>query len=183
MPRANLPSMSSRILAFAFAASACGDVTSGPPDGNRLPDGALTSPYKGTMTQTQPVAYGGGPQNYCMYTITLKQLEIELDILPSKQVASGRVQNLNVEATNASCPYPVIPANVATYTLVSSTPLGGGESLVFQGGLDNAPTASLVATLAPAGSNYTAALTFHRTDTPEAVLAWTVMATVTLSPP
>ena len=127
--------------------------------------------------------YGGGPKNFCTYTITLKQLEIDLDILPSKQVTSGRVQTLNVETTDASCPYPVIPANIASYTLASSTPLGGGESLVFQGAPDNAPTASLVATLAPAGTGYTAALTFHRTDTPEAALTWTVATTVTLAPP
>ena len=135
------------------------------------------------MSQTQPVMFGGGPMNFCMYTITLKQLEIDLAILPSQQVTSGHVQNLNVEATDTSCPYGVIPANIATYALVSSTPLGGGESLVFQGGPDNVPAASLVATLAPAGSGYTAALTFHRTDTPEPTLAWTVTATVALSPP
>jgi hypothetical protein len=172
--------MTPRILAVALVAGACGEVTSGPPGDGSPPDG---NSYKGTMSQTQPVMFGGGPKNFCKYTITLKQLEIDLAILPSKQVSSGRVQDLNVETTDASCPNAVIPANIASYTLVSSTPLGGGESLVFQGGPNNAPAASLVATLAPAGSGYTATLTFHRTDTPEAVLAWTVTATITLSPP
>jgi len=166
----NIRFMILRILAIALVASACGEVTA--------PLGSL---YKGTMTQTQPVMFGGGT-GICTYAITLKQLEIELEVLPSRQVTSGHVQDLNVETTDASCSHPVIPENIASYTLASATPLGGGESLAFQGQSTNAPAVSLVGMLKPANSGYTAELTFQRTDAPDAVLAWTVTVTLTLSP-
>lgn len=178
-----------RLLVTALAVTACGnvaptgsDASGGPTDGSSPSDAAaMAISYRAILDQTTPVTYGGGPKNFCVYTITLKQLQLDLAILPSQHVSSGRLQDLNVEASPA-CPNPLIPPNIATYTLSSSTPVTGGQTLMFQGTATNGPNASLVATLRPAGSGYTAALTFHRTDTPEDVLAWTVTTTLTLAP-
>jgi hypothetical protein len=139
----------------------------------------MTIAYRGTLSQTTPAPFGGTP--YCNYTITLKQLEIDLAMLPSDQATSGRVQALNVEATDTSCPYGVTPPMIASYTLSSSSTGASGTVLTFQGAIDNAPVASLVATLTRSGSAYLAALTFHRTDEMPP-LAWTVQTTITLSP-
>jgi hypothetical protein len=125
------------------------------------------------------VAFGGAP--YCNYTITLKQLEVDLGILASGQVSTGRVQALNVEGTDANCPYMPIPPTIANYTLQSATPNGNATKLTFQGDPGNVPAASLVVNLSRSGSTYSAMLTFHRVDQP-APFDWTVNATVAVSP-
>jgi len=102
-------------------------------------------------------------------------------VLPAGDATSGRVQALNVEAKDATCTFDTIPANIASYTPASSTRNGSTTTVTFQGASGNAPQASLVATLSPAGSSYTAALTFHRTDAGDPLLAWTVMTTVSLA--
>lgn len=167
-----------------MASNPAADGGTGQPDGNRPPtDGPMAIPFKGTMAQTTPVAFGGTFNNipYCNYTITLRQLEIDLGILTSGQVTTGRVQALNVEATDATCTQPVIPANIASYTLQSATPSGNTIRLVFQGAAGNAPAASLIATLTPSGAAYSAALTFHRTDLGPP-FDWIVNATLSVVP-
>jgi hypothetical protein len=133
----------------------------------------MTIPFRGTLAQTPAVAFGGAP--YCNYTITLKQLEIDLDLLPSGQVTTGRVQALNVEATDANCPYLPIPPNIASYTLQSAVPAGTATRLTFQGATGNVPAASL----SPSGGAYSAMLTFHRTDQGPP-FDWIVNATLTV---
>lgn len=177
--------MTSRYLAVALLAGGCGEVASthpavdagGQPDSNRPPDAAMGIPFKGTMAQTPVVPFGGTP--YCNYTITLKQIEIDLDILTSGQVTTGGVQALNVEGTDANCPYPPAPAAIANYTLQSSVPNGTATRLTFQGATGNAPAASLVANLSSVGTGYSAMLTFHRTDQGPP-LDWIVNTTLTL---
>src|SRR5262249_59144039 len=110
---------------------------------------------------------GGMP--YCMYTITLKQLEIELGIFPSGQPTSGHVQDLNVEAvvvstTPYNCPAdtPVIPANIASYTFLSAKPSANGQTVTFQRGASNAPSADLTVALATVVSAFQSRRGFHR---------------------
>jgi hypothetical protein len=175
--------MNYRCLALGCLASACGQVAQQPPGPDAASDAPVDAvppaPYKGTQAETSPAMFGGTP--YCNYTITLKQIEIDLSMLPSKQASSGRVQALNVEGTDASCPNGVIPPTIANYTLSASAPSSGGTTLTFQGAPDNQPQASLVANLTPTGTQYTAVLTFHRTDQiPQ--LNWTVQTTIVVSP-
>ncbi|HEX2688262.1 MAG TPA: hypothetical protein VHN14_16645 [Kofleriaceae bacterium] len=150
----------------------------GQPDG-RPSDAAMATPYKGTIAQTLLAAFGGTP--YCNYTITLKQLEIDLEILSSGQVTTGRVQDLNVEGTDATCPDGPIPPTIANYTLTSATPASGGTMLAFQGAPGNAPTVSLSALLTPSGTAYTVILSFHRIDQ-SPPLDWSVIVTLPLAP-
>jgi len=159
-------------LAIAVVAGACGTVTSEPRDGAVM--------YKATMDQTPAMPFGGSP--YCSYTIVLKQLDVELGILPSsKQVTTGRVQNLNVEAVVPPCDYPAADPTIATYTLASATPSASGTTLTFQGATTNSPAVSLGVELTSAGSVYQARLGFQRTYEPPP-LNWSVLVTVTLSP-
>jgi hypothetical protein len=165
--------MYSRCFAVVMMVGACGTVTGDPSDG-----GTATT-YRGTLDQTSPVTFGGDP--YCSYTITLKQLDVELGILPSShQVTTGRVQDLNLEASLPPCTLPTIPPGIATYTLASAAPSATGTKLTFQGAADNAPVASLGINLSPSGSTYQATLTFQRTDS-EALLNWSVIATIPLT--
>ena len=163
-----------RYLALASLA-ACGKVSSAD-----APDAAaMTIAYQGTLGQTTPKPFGGAP--FCNYTITLKQLEIDLAILPPGQATSGRIQALNVEATDAACTHDIIPATIANYTLSSSSVGAGTTTLTFAGAAGNAPMASLVVSLTPSGSAYNAVLTFHRTDIAPP-LDWMVQTTLLLSP-
>lgn len=165
-------------------AGACGSVAREPIDGavGDPPGGETPILYKGTTPQTPPKMFGGG--TYCTYTITLKQLDVELGILPSsKQVITGHVQDLNVEAvvaTTPPCPYGPAAPTIANYTFTSATPTSSGMTLTFQGAATNAPAATLVINLSPAGSVYAAALRFHRTDEPSP-LDWSVVVTIPLS--
>src|SRR5215510_13302922 len=90
-----------RGLAVALCAVACGEVDQATQkdagiDAAPPPDSGSPRPYVGTMDEVPPVTFGGAP--YCTYKITLKQLQIDIAILPSGQIASGHVQDLNVES-------------------------------------------------------------------------------------
>jgi len=166
--------MMPRCLAVVVVAGACGEVAQEPIDGNTTP---VT--YQGTLDQTLPVTFGGAP--YCMYTITLKQLTVELTIVPPSQVTAGRVQDLNLEAAVPPCPNGNIPPMIATYTLASAMPSPTGMTLTFQGAPGNVPAASLGVELSSAGPVLQTRLGFHRTDQ-SSPLDWSVLTTVTLSP-
>src|SRR4051812_35859649 len=141
-------------LSIAVFASACGAV-----GGDETP-----VMYKATMAQTPATPFGGAP--YCSYTIVLKQLAVEFGILPSsKQVATGRVQDLNVEAvvpTTPPCPDGPLPPSIAIYTLASATPGASGTTLTFKGDPANAPVVTLGGELTSAGSVYQVRLGFQR---------------------
>ena len=171
-------------LAVALFAAACGEVDRLPVDAGA--DDAAPTPriYKGTMDTVPTVTFGGVP--YCTYTITLKQLEVELGILPSGLVASGQVQDLNVEAvvpsTTPNCPadLEVIPPNIATYAMQSVAASDNVQTLMFKGGASNMPPVDLTVELSSVGSAYQAKLGFHRNNVVPP-LDWSVIATVSLS--
>lgn len=178
------------LMCAAACACACGEVAAHRTDAG---DDAAATPttFRGT-TDIQPVTFGGkaavGTATYCMYKITLKQLVVELAILPSGGVSDGRVQDLNFEEVIPSTTPVVcdsttgtIPPNIATYTLASAAPAASGVSLTFQGGATNRPNATLAGTVLPAGDGYLVTLKFHRTDAIDEVLNWTVAASVPLA--
>ncbi|HEX3477322.1 MAG TPA: hypothetical protein VHT91_20005 [Kofleriaceae bacterium] len=191
-----------RLLAVALLAGACGTVTEKPADAG-VSDGAAPDGAPGAVTwRNQPgdvpaVTFGGTSSAtgtiYCKYTITLKQLDLQLSILPSGQVTSGHVQDLNVEAVVPSMPPTTpfvcsatnpgaIPANIAMYQLATTTAGTGGLTLTFQTGSSNMPPAALVINLTKVSSLYSAKLTFHRNDGLDPVFEWTVATTVPLAP-
>jgi hypothetical protein len=189
------------LLAVAMLAGACGTVANQTADA-AVGDGPAPDMAPGAVTwRNQPsdvpaVTFGGtsadGTQ-YCKYTITLKQVDLQLAILPSGLVTSAHVQDLNVEAVVPSMPPTTpfvcsetnpgsIPANIAMYQLATATAGTGGTTLTFQGGASNAPPASLVVVLTKVGSLYSAKLTFHRNDGIDPIFEWTVATTVPLAP-
>src|SRR3954469_14462100 len=93
-----------KLPAVALVLGACGSVASTPGDaGSDAPPGPVT--WRNQPADVLPPAMFGGtgtastpPLVFCNYTITLRQLDVRLTILPSGQVTSGQVQDLNVEA-------------------------------------------------------------------------------------
>jgi hypothetical protein len=171
-------------LAVALCAAACGEVDRTPADAAVVDAAPPPRAYRGTMDMVPTVTFGGLP--FCTYTITLKQLQVELGILPSGLVASGQVQDLNVEAvipsTMPNCPadLEVIPPNIATYAMQSVMPSPTGQTLTFKGGAGNMPPVDLTLELSTVGSAYQAKLGFHRNNVAPP-LDWSVIATVSLS--
>jgi len=185
-----------RLLAVAMLASACGTVS------GRSADASVDGVASAVTWRNQPadvpmLTFGGTDAlgtPHCKYTITMKQLDVQLAILPSGQVTSGRVQDLNVEAVVLSMP-PTTPfvctatnpmpiaANIATYDLATTAAGTGGLTLTFQGGASNMPPAALVIDLTKVGSLYSAKLTFQRNDGLDPVFEWMVATTVPLAPP
>jgi hypothetical protein len=175
--------------AVALCAAACGEVgqssvDSGVDSGVDAPPTGSPRIFRGTMDELAPVTFGGSP--YCTYHITLKQLQVDIGIAPSGEVASGHVQALNVESvvpsTVPNCPpdYEVIAPNIAMYSLQSVSSAGGLVTLTFQGITSNNPPADLTIELTSIGSAYQAKLGFHRTNV-DPPLDWSIIATVSLS--
>jgi hypothetical protein len=148
----------------------------------RPADSSGPTTYKAHLGQTDPVMFGGGPKGFCIYTITLQAVDFELVLLPSGLVSSGKVQDLNVEEKEPSCPNETIPPTVAHYTFASASPTPGGMTLSFDSAVQNNPSVSLLVDLSSSSGIYTAKLTFHRIDQPaDPELEWTVVTTVTLA--
>jgi hypothetical protein len=143
--------------------------------------GAPTT-YRGAVSQTMPpVMFGGGPAPACTYTATLKQLDVQLGILPSGKVTSGQVQALYVEGVVTTCMYAPADPSIMNYTFASAAPSANGMTLSFQEKAGDHPGSSLAVALSSSGATYQAQLTFHRTDLGPP-LTWTIVTTTTLMP-
>lgn len=166
------------------ASAACGEVNK-PASGDAGPgDGGAATTYRGALAQTSPVMFGGKSDagNFCNYTITLKDLAIELVISPSKQIVSGAVQALNTEATDATCTFGTIPVNTAKYSYAPATPVALGTTLSFTGDANNMPPATLMVDVVSVGTAFQANLAFHRADNVQEPLKWTVIASLPVTP-
>lgn len=173
---------------FTIALCACGSVAKDPapaqdaaPAADAAPDASPPRTMVGHVAMTPPVTFGGGPKGFCTYTITLKDLDVMLEVQRSGEVTAGRVQDTNVEAIVGMCDAGTIPAKLATYTLDSAKPAAGGTMLTFQAGAANEPRVTLTATIANAGATATVMLAFKRGGTADPVLDWLVTTTLTLT--
>lgn len=168
-----------RQLAIAVACTACGAVH------NQAPDAATDAPvartYHAMVLSSPTVSFGGAPE--CSYTVTLRQTDVQLAILPSGQVTSGQAQTLyDEQITSTGCSHPPATPTVSHYAFASAAASGSGMTLTFQETAGDKPGASLVIALSLSGGNYQAQLTFHRTDL-GGVLTWTVMIPATALAP
>jgi len=177
--------MSPRIIAVAALCSACGAVNNTP--GDAAVDTAVVTPrtYHGTVPETSPSQFGGGLPPACTYTMTLRQLDVQIGIVVQSgqpgQVVSGQVQDLNVEAIVGTCQFSPAAPSITNYSLMSAVPSSSGTTLTFQEKAGDKPGTSLVAELSLVGTKYQAQLTFHRTDLGPP-LDWMVVVIVPLSP-
>ena len=141
--------------------------------------GATT--YKGTLDTTKAVPFGGTP--YCAYTITLKDIEIEIAALESGDVIGAAVKNLAVEGTpqtDPPCPHQPMAPSMQRFALTTVTKTASGATLAFEGASTNRPETSLVIDLTRVGVTYEASAGWKRSDqTPP--LVWEVRAKLTLA--
>lgn len=164
--------------------SACGAVEKAPVDGSPTDgpggDGAApaTTTLSGGVASVPPVTFGGPP--FCMYTVTLKQLSLEIDLRGGQAVAA-RTQHLGVEETVPPCTFEPQPPSISRYTLDSATGSAERLTLTMRGDPANAPTTSLTIELTSVGDAHEATLGWKRIDQGPP-LDWAVIAKLTLSP-
>ncbi|MEZ4363710.1 MAG: hypothetical protein R3B48_26265 [Kofleriaceae bacterium] len=172
-----------RVACVALLVSGCGNVSTEKPDAATGPDAPLpagTKLYRGSLAATQEFDFGGG--EYCNYTITLRQIDLEIGINSSGTVIAGTSQALVVEGiafTDPPCTFDPIPANVHKFTLASASVIGTGYALTFTGNTMNAPNTNLVLNLQASGASFVASATWHRTDQVPP-LDWTASAVLSL---
>lgn len=138
--------------------------------------GATT--YKGQLDATNAVKFGGDP--YCEYTMTLKDVAIEVAALESGDIIGAAVKDLVLEATVPPCPHAPMDPAVQRFALTTVTPTASGATLAFEGAKTNQPETSLVIDLAKVGATYQASAEWKRVDL-DPPLDWTVTAKVTLA--
>jgi hypothetical protein len=168
------------LMSFFALAGACGAVPQDEPDASSdsqpLPG---TTTYKGTV-QASMAAPFGGVEDYCSYTMTLRQIELELKISTTGVVTGGSAQNLTEEKIVGTCQYAPAGPTIQKFTFKSATPVGATTMVVMEGAVTNAPKASLGITLTQSSGAFQAAARWTRTDqVPQ--LTWTVTSNVTLT--
>jgi hypothetical protein len=171
------------VVAFGALSAACGSVQSDPPGdaaAGDAPDTAART-YRGMVAETAPPVMFGGPPPNCVYTQVLRQVMIELAILPSGRVVSGQVQNINVEGLAMPCMFLPADPTITNFTFVSAMASEDSQTLAFQQRAGDKPGATLEIALTVAGAGYSAQLTFHRTDL-RPPLDWTVVTSAMLQP-
>lgn len=137
-----------------------------------------TKTFKGSLATTKTVRFGGDP--YCEYTMTIKQIEIEILFLENGEVGLARVRNQAVETSVPPCPHPPMDPSSHDYALKGATKTATGVSITLVGATSNRPDTSLVLDLVTKGDGFDAAATWKRLDQ-KAPLDWVVNATVPLA--
>jgi hypothetical protein len=140
--------------------------------------GAPARHFTGTLAASAVTGFGGSP--YCKYTITLKQIDVDVTVNAAGGLAGASVTDLAVEANVQPCPNAPADPTVQKYTLASSLKLPtGGLHLELAPDPANHPSASLVLEGDFGGDHVMASLEWHRTDQ-QPPLDWRVTAGVPL---
>jgi hypothetical protein len=155
------------------------DAEPAPSDGGT--DGSSADPpkrYGGALAATETFDFGGS--GFCKYQMTLKDVLVDVRVLPTGEVSAATVKDLAVEKA-IDCPHAPMPESKQSFTLKSSTIVPSGVRVELNGASTNRPKTALVVDLTAKAGGYEAALTWHRTDQAPP-LDWTVTATIQLAP-
>ncbi len=140
--------------------------------------GAAARHFTGTLAATVAKGFGGSP--YCKYTITLKQIDVDVTLTGAGDAVGASVTDLGVEANVPPCPNAPSDPSIQKYTLASSLRLpSGGLHLELAADPANRPAATLVVEGDFSGDHVSASAEWHRTDQ-QPPLDWRVTATVPL---
>jgi len=160
------------IILTIVPVAACGAVSD--PDASGRPE-----TYRGMLDDVPPVTFGGG--QFCKYTITLRQVDIQITVDSSGQVTDAEARNLNIEATVPPCPFDSLDPTIATYMFESMTMTPEGIAVTLEAAPTNTPLAVLRLQLTRSENTYLAHFDYHRTDQ-ASPLDWRVIGSLALSP-
>jgi hypothetical protein len=159
--------------------AACGPVRDpGRPDAPDTP-GAMATVYRGMLNDIAPVTFGGG--KFCTYSITLRQIDVQVTMQPSGQVIGAEARNLNVETAVPPCVLHPLDPSIAAYTLASATTTPEELVIALRPAPTNRPMGTLQLRLVKTGDAYLAHFEYHRTDQAPP-LDWSVAGSLALSP-
>lgn len=170
-------------MLFATTAVACGEVPIEDLTPDAAPQQPLTRTYQANLAMAPAAPFGGVLPDYpCKYTMTLKQVSLQLQIDGDGKVVGGTLQNMTNEViTNPTeCPFLPDTDRLLKFTFKSATPVGASSMVVMQGEKANAPETSLALTVTPTGSSYIATGRWTRTDQVPA-LTWSATANLNLA--
>lgn len=171
----------SLISMLLASSAACGEL----PIEDMTPDAApqpLTRTYQANQAMSPAASFGGIAEYTCTYTMTLRQISLQLQLDAGGKVVGGTLQNMtDEEVTNPGiCSNPPHADTLQKFTFKSATPVGASSMVVMEGDKANSPQASLALTVTPTGSSYIAAGRWTRTDQVPA-LTWSVTANLNLA--
>ena len=145
--------------------------------------GAGELAFHGTLAATATVTFGGSyaDVSYCKYTVTLKNVSIDLVVQGNTLVAST-VKDRMVETVVGSCGSTAQPDNAQVFALSkeATATSSGGFHAEYLDASGNRPQESLVIDLTKTADGYSASATWHRTDIFHP-FDWTVTGTIALT--
>lgn len=134
---------------------------------------------RGQLARTATVDFGGRP--YCEYDVTLEDVDLVLEVLPSGEITRATLSNAMVERPASSCPYTGQPRKQMSFTLARATAISAGStSIELSGATTNSPKTRAVVVLDRTVNDSRATVTWKRIDV-SAPLDWEVEATITLA--
>jgi hypothetical protein len=143
-----------------------------------VPPAETSTVFAGTLAATATVPFGGS--GFCKYDVTLKDVAIEIEILPNGDVGRATVRDLVVERALDGCPYGPMDPSVQDFTLKTHAVTTTGTRVELAGSKTNRPETALVVDLVETAAGYDATATWKRTDQ-KAPLAWSVTARAKLA--
>jgi hypothetical protein len=135
--------------------------------------------YHGTLADSGKTPFGGS--GTCKYEITLKDIAIELDVLPSGDISTGSVTDTAVERV-VECTLKAMGPQKQSFELTKKNQRSDGWQLIFTGAASNQPKTALAVELVKKQGGYDATMTWTRTDL-SGPLAWTVTANLPVNAP
>jgi hypothetical protein len=132
--------------------------------------------FIGRAATSPTVPFGGSP--YCNYSMTLRDIVVEVLADPIDGLVAMVVRDTTSEAIVGTCPYAAAAPNRQVFEHVGGTQLWPSSNMIvpdMQGNTSNSPrTAATSSLVREKDTRLTATLTWRRTDQP-APLDWTVM--------
>ncbi len=170
-------------LAVVPATAACGgsDLSgdgrdAGGDDGGPAGEELDHQRFIGRLTASPTVAFGGTP--YCDYTVTLRDVVLDLTVRASTELTALTISNNVVEATVGSCPFTPSPVSQQVFDHRGGPrplPIESTVQPTLEGLAANQPQAAASGMVqAVASGAYIATLRWERTDQADPLLKWVV---------
>lgn len=157
------------------------------PDAPAAPDSAVKVEdtgvewFSGTLATTATVPFGGPP--YCMYSVRLSSIRIDVTVHPTDGLTSMIVADTMNEATVGTCSNLPQPPNRQGFSYLGvprPAETNGSFMVTTQALPSNSPKTAFTATLAPSGTALASTVRWQRTDQ-TAPLDWVVTTTSPIS--
>jgi hypothetical protein len=138
--------------------------------------------FIGNLGMTNTVQFGGSP--YCNYSVTLKNVVLDVTLHPTHGLTTMSVADTMVEATDMACPFPPAAMSRQFFAHDGGPQLANGSGSfvpVLDGQSTNAPMTAATVVVTPMNPNViVSTVRWERTDQGPP-LKWVVMPSVAIA--